>query len=412
MNRTSMLLILAAAVSAVACGKSPDSLMDPNAQNASGTPGATSSNGNGSNNGSNNPGTGDPGDTGDEPEKTVLDERVADYSAALRTASLKLVRALPTLQQIKAVAGATDQAAAYEAEIDKMLASPDFQERMIKWWKDTMRQGGGATDNGAPSRDTAPTFAARVMVEDRPYSDLFTATSGTCPTYDNMTRAFVDGDCNNGVATHAGVLTNPGVQYQFYGPMAFRRVRWVQEIFVCTKFPAEYSDTPIQKGASDYVSPWAFESIGTTPINFQDTSSVICANCHTTMNHIAPLFANFDANGQMRNDIQVMTPVTPEAVKTTMEQWLKPGEVTAWRLNQPAPDLPALGKAIAADPDVAECAVARMWNLAMSKEDIVSDLATVPVEVLAPYIDEFNANGMNLKQVLRSMLTSDDFVRF
>jgi len=28
------------------------------------------------------------------------------------------------------------------------------------------------------------------------------------------------------------------------------------------------------------------------------------------------------------------------------------------------------------------------------------------------YVDEFNVNGMNLKQVLRSMLTSEDFVRF
>jgi hypothetical protein len=67
---------------------------------------------------------------------------------------------------------------------------------------------------------------------------------------------------------------------------------------------------------------------------------------------------------------------------------------------------------MAQDPDVAECAVARMYNFAMSKEDIVSDLATVPVEVIQPYIDEFNGNGMNLKVTLRAILVSDDFVRF
>ncbi len=194
--------------------------------------------------------------------------------------------------------------------------------------------------------------------------------------------------------------------------LIIRRVRWVQEIFVCTKFPAEYSDTPVQKGGSEYISPWEFETVGTDPINVQDTSSVICANCHTTMNHIAPLFANFDMNGMWTDQIQVLTPTTPDPVTTELGHWLRPGETTSWRLGEQAPDLPALGKAMAADPDVAECAVARMWNFAMSKEDIVSDLATVPTTVLEPYIEEFGANGMNLKQVLRSIFASEDFVRF
>ena len=73
---------------------------------------------------------------------------------------------------------------------------------------------------------------------------------------------------------------------------------------------------------------------------------------------------------------------------------------------------PDLGKAMAADPAVHECAVARMWNFALGKEDIVSDLSTVPVEVLQPFIDEFESNGQNLKEVLRSMMKSEDFVSF
>lgn len=399
--RTTTFLSLAAAVFMIACSNSPDSIQKPQSSggtnsgdNTSGTPGDTTG--------------GDPADT---KVPTILDERVVDFSAALRTASIKLVRALPSLEQIKAVAEAKDKQAAYEAEIDKMLVDVRFTERMIKWWKDTMRQGGGANGD-QPSRDTAPTFAARVFLEERPYSDLFTAASNTCPTYDGMTQAFVDGDCANNVPTHAGVLTNPGVQFQFYSNMAFRRVRWVQEIFACTKFPAEYAAEPTPKGNGDYVSPWPFESIGNSPIDFQDTSSVICANCHTTMNHIAPLFANFDMNGMWTDTIQVVTPVTPDAVPTELGHWLAPGETTSWRLGEPTADLPAFGKAMAKDPDVAECAVARMWNFAMSKEDIVSDLATVPHEVIEAYVDEFNVNGMNLKQVLRSMLTSEDFVRF
>jgi hypothetical protein len=347
----------------------------------------------------------------DLPGIQILDARPKDYNEALRTASLKLVRQLPTLAQIKAVAGAKDQKAAYEGEIDTMLADPRFQERMIKWWKDVMRMGGGANGK-APSRDSAPTFAARIVAEGRPFSDLFTASSNNCPSYDTTTHAFVDGDCKSGAPAEAGVLTDPGVMYQFYGSMAFRRVRWVQEIFVCTKFPAEYSSAPVHKGSADYTSPWPFESVATAPIDFQDTKSVICANCHTTINHVAPLFANFDENGAYQNKISVMTPTAPDAIPTEMGHWLKPGETTSWRMTTPAADLPALGLAIAKDPDVGECAVARMWNFTMSKEDIVTDLATVPPTVLATYLADFQKNGQNLKKTLRGMLASDDFVRF
>jgi len=346
--------------------------------------------------------------------KDALAQRTLDFNEALRTASLKLVRGLPTMTQIKHVsdaASAADKRVAYEAELDAMLADPRFHERMIKWWQDVMRLGGDA-QNGDPSRNTAPIFAARVMAEEQPFSELFTAPSNTCPTYDMGKHAFADGDCKNGVPAVSGVLTDPGVMFQFYSNMGFRRVRWLQEVFVCTKFPAEYSKAPVKMGSADYTSPWPFASVSTMPINFQDTSSVICANCHTTINHLAPLFGNFDQKGQYQSSIQVMTPVAPKALPTQMSDWLIAGETTHWRDGQPAADLVTLGQAVAADPDVADCAVARMWNFAMSKEDIVSDLATVPPTVLASHLAEFQKNGQNLKKTLRGILASDDFVRF
>jgi hypothetical protein len=344
-------------------------------------------------------------------QKTFLEQRPPDYPEALRTASLRLLRGLPTLEQIKTVAASGDQKAAYEAEIDKMLDDPRFNERMIKWWSDVMRMGGGA-QNGKPSRDTAPIFAARILADELPYTDLFTATKNNCPTYDFQAHAFVDGECTNGAPAQAGVLTNPGVMYQFYSSMAFRRVRWLQEIFVCTKFPAEYSEMPVHMGTSDYTSPWVFGSIAAAPVNFQDTASVICANCHTTINHVAPLFGNFDDAGQYQGTIQVKTPIAPDAVPTELAHWLNAGEKTSWRLGEEVADLTALGAAVAGDPDVAACAVTRMWNFAMSKEDVVSDLATVPAAVIQPYLVEFSTNGLNMKKTLRSMFTSDDFVRF
>ncbi len=341
---------------------------------------------------------------------TVLDERAKDYNEALRTASLKLVRALPTLAQIKKVKNAADPARAYEEELDKMFADPRFAERMIKWWRDVMRMGGGA-DGDKPSRNTAPNLAARITVEGRPFTDLFTSASNNCPEYSNDTKSFSDAECGSGAPVEAGVLTNPGFNYQFYGNMAFRRVRWLQEVFVCTKFPADYADVPTTKNGADYVSPWPFESIATAPIDFQDVKSVVCANCHTSINHVAPLFANFDMNGKWQNAISVQTPIaTP--VNTELSHWLQPGEVTHWRFGEPAADLSELGQAVANDPDVSECAVTRLYNFAMSKEDVVNDLATVPYEVLDEYMIEYFQNGMNLKATLRSMFTSADFVRY
>ncbi len=364
-------------------------------------------NGNGNGNGSGN-GTGTNGNgngTGSTAQHTALDDRVTDYNEAIRTATMKLVGTLPTLATVKKIQTASDKKAAYTQELDKLFADPRFNGRMVKFWADAMRMGG-------PGLDTAPTFAAQIMSEGKPYTELFTAKTGTCPTFDASTNTFTSADCQNGVATHAGVLTNPEVMTQFYSNMAFRRVRWVQETFVCTKFPAEVVTTPTKVDGKDFTSPWDFNSIGNDPINFQDTKSVVCANCHTTINHLAPLFGNFDDMGQLQNKISVMTPIAPDPVPTQMSHWLASGEKTAWRHGEPVADLPALGSAMSTDPDVAECAVARMWNFAMSKEDIIADLATVPLSVIEPHIASFTQSGYDLKATLREIMLSDDFTKF
>lgn len=351
-------------------------------------------------------GDGDGGTAGNGPGvDPALAARQVDYNEALRTASIKLSRRLPTMEQIGRVRDATNPKLAYETELDAILDSPAFASRMVKFWRDTMRMGGD-------DLESAPVFAAQLMAEGRPFTELFTASSGNCPTYDGTTGTFTAGECNNGAPVQAGVLTHPGMMRQFYGNMAFRRVRWVQETFTCGKFPAEVSATPVLKDGKDFTSPWAFESISGTPINFLDTQSVVCANCHTTMNHIAPLFANFDGDGAYQGNIAVMTPLAPDPVATELSHWLPPGETPAWRFGQEVNDLAGLGQVLAEDPVVAECVVARVWNFAMSKEDIVTDLATVPFGVIEPFVTEFDGNGQDLKTVLRSMFMSEDFVSF
>lgn len=358
-----------------------------------------------------------------EQVKKILDARTTDYGEALRTASLKLRDELPSLAEIKSIAAAPHDAAkkiVYEKLVDDMLASPEFSAVMVRFWKDTFRTGQvGALQAGAPNKDTAATFAAQVVVEGRSYSELFTATTGTCPTYNAATNTFTPAACPAGPApvTTAGLLTDPGLQAQYFANMAFRRVRFIQETFACSKFPAEYSSTPKALGNGTFTGNFAFETITgkqntpTAKIDFQDTQAVICANCHVNLNRIAPMFINFDDKGlpQATSQVEVPIPGTPKAARI---DYLPASESFAWRAGKPVTDITTLGAAIAGDPDVQRCAVNRVWNYAMSRGDIVNDLATIPNAVTEPFVKDFSANGQKLKEAIRGIFKSEDFVKF
>lgn len=397
-----------------ACGSSDESTLggDNNTPNGPNNP-----------NNPQNPSTPQTPQTPEEQIKQILDSRKADYGEALRTASLKLRDSLPTLDEIKQVDSASGDAAkkaAYEKLVDAYIADPKFATVMVKFWKDTFRTGQvGAIQNGQPNKDTAANFAASIVVGDKPYSEMFTATSMTCPTYDAATATFTPAACAVGPAggPTAGVLTDPGIQAQYFANMAFRRVRFIQETFACSKFPAEYSSTPKPLGNGTFTGAFPYESITgklNTPaakIDFQDTSAVICANCHVNLNRIAPMFINFDDKGLLQAASQVEVPV-PGNPKAARIDYLPVAEGYAWRAGKPVTDIPSLGAAIAADPEVARCAVNRVWNYALSRGDIVNDLATIPNAVTDPYVKDFTAKGQKLKETIRAVFKSEDFVKF
>lgn len=341
-----------------------------------------------------------------------LAERVVDYSAALRSAALRLTGELPTLAELKQVAGAPDDAArktAYEALVQQYLTGPRFARQMFRFWQDTLKMGDD------PDLDSAPAFLAQLAVEDRSYLEALTATSGTCPTFTPATGVFTTASCSNTPRT-VGLLTHPGMHDHFFGNLAFRRVRWVQETFACTAFPAEIAPTAEDvAGLSPYTGTFPFKSIAGKEnggrVDFLDTSSVICANCHSNMNHIAPLFAFYDDEGKLSPAMAVPAPLPgdPPAQRT---DYLPPGEGLAWRFGVPVTDMASLGAAMAADPDIASCAVARLWNWALGKPDIVEDNARVPAATIADHVAAFQAGGHRLRAVLFDIFTSDDFIRF
>ena len=350
------------------------------------------------------------GGSGDEWD-TLLGNREYDYNAALKIAALRLTGDLPTMDEIVEIQNAPDMAAkkaAYQARITDYMGRPTFTRQMVSFWRDTFKMG------ETPEMDAAPAFAAQLSVQNRSYLELFTATTGNCPTVNAALDTITAANCT-GTGPQAGVITNQGAMKQYFSNFAFRRVRWVQETFDCAKFPAEISGTPQDVGgAAPYIGVWPFQSISglsTGRVNFQDVSAVVCANCHQSLNHIAPLFANFDIMGAYKTTISVPTPLD-NAPMAQLTDYLPSTETTAWRFGVPAADLPALGAAMAADADVQKCGVARVWNWALGKTDIVDTLQEVPKQTIQTQIDAFAANGFKMKDLIYAVYTSDDFVKF
>jgi hypothetical protein len=337
-----------------------------------------------------------------------LADRVVDYNAALRVAALRLTGDLPTLDQIQTVANAPDEfkPVIYGQLVGDYLSGPRFPAQMVRFWKDTFRLG------GAPDLETAPIFAARLAVENGSYLDLFTAERNTCPTFDAATGMFGDGECFSHVPDRAGVLTDPGMLRMNFSNFAFRRVRWVQETFACTRFPAEIAPVATDVGGeAPYTGTFPFESISGGRVDFTDTKSVICANCHSNMNHIAPLFAHYDFAGEYHGEMAVPTtlPGNPTAEPT---DYLPVGEPLAWRFGVAIGNMGDLGRAMAADPEVARCAIARLWNWALGKPDIVDAGVVVPEATIRDQVDRFAAGGYHLRDAIYQVFTSDDFIRF
>ena len=340
-----------------------------------------------------------------------LDAREVDYGAALRVASLRTRGELPSMLELAVIDGIDDQSRAYEVLVDEFLDDPRFLRMLFAFFRDAMKMGGDET------LDSAPAFAADVVFQDRPFSEIFTARSGTCPTYADSSEGpeIEPGDCDNAVEVHAGLLTHPGVMQHFYSNLAFRRVRWVQETFACRAFPAEFGEPRDVGGEGDYIAPWDFLSIAGESnggrVDFHDVESAVCANCHATMNHIAPLFARFDEQGRWQEDIAVPLPLDgfPVALRT---DWLPEGEPAAWRMGVVVENMTELGEALAADEEVAACVVARVWNWGLGRGDAVGDMELVPASVTADVRRAYSESGNRLKAAFRATLLSPDFVRF
>jgi hypothetical protein len=67
---------------------------------------------------------------------------------------------------------------------------------------------------------------------------------------------------------------------------------------------------------------------------------------------------------------------------------------------------------MAADPEVAACGVARIWNWALGKTDVVDTLQIVPPATIQAQVDAFTRNGFKMKDLIFAVFDTDDFAKF
>jgi len=351
-----------------------------------------------------------------EGEKAAIVDSKVDYGLALRSAALRLTGNYPTLAEIKLLRDAADQPTTYAGIINGYLSDPRFAAEQKAFWSDTFRMGGTKKVGTVTlNLDAAPTYAAMLVVQGLPFTNVVTASSGTCQAL-QADGSFAAGSCPNTSGDVVGVLSDPGMHAQFFSSMAFRRTRWIQETFMCAKFPAEIGTRKENHPGGAYLSPWDFKSItgGKDPsvrVDFQADDSLICANCHTTINHIAPLLGKYDMAGLLQAGFAVVTPV-PGNPMTVLADWLPAGQSTAWRYQQPVADLRGLGQAIANDPGFGRCVATRVWNWAFSRGDVVVDQAVLPSDMEDQLAAGLKASNYNVKELIRQVFTGASFVRY
>jgi len=56
--------------------------------------------------------------------------------------------------------------------------------------------------------------------------------------------------------------------------------------------------------------------------------------------------------------------------------------------------------------------VMRVWNFAMGHQDVVDALETVPTATIATQVTAFTTGGYKMKDLIFSVFTSDDFIKF
>ncbi len=189
---------------------------------------------------------------------------------------------------------------------------------------------------------------------------------------------------------HAGLLTMSTIwqRYPSMGGNANRhRANAVSKMFLCE----DYLSRPIVLNRA------AVDQLTTDPENAiaQNTG---CQSCHSTLDPIAANFFGF-FNYDSEDGIE-QTEYRPE----NEEEWRFYAGKEPGYYGRPTATIPEFAQELAEDSRYSDCAVRTVWEGLTQRRLVDEDWTEV-----APHQLVFDASGMNIKELVRSIVQSDEY---
>ena len=342
-----------------------------------------------------------------------------DYEHALRAASIKLTGNLPSLAEIKQVRDTSDQKGEYEKLVDTYMKRPTFAAQIVDFFRDSFNNGGQRQINGQNiNMDLARRRTPRAGGEISRSPTWSRRAPNTCQTLDTgRGDVHVDGlpERERGRRAHrrrraGAVLLEHGLPSRALGAGDLRLPASSRPRPPARHAAADGRRRTPRRGRSSQ-SPAGRRRARASTSRTTRRSSAPTATA--TMNHQSRRCSrNFDdAGAPMARRPQVPVPIR-EPDRGARRLAAGVGEDRLVAHGSPAADIPALGAAIAADPEFARCMATRVWNWALSRPDVVDDDASITPDWRRTLATELTASNWNLKPHDPSVFTSDAFVRF
>ena len=189
---------------------------------------------------------------------------------------------------------------------------------------------------------------------------------------------------------HAGMLTMTTMwqRYPSMGGNANRhRANAISKLFLCD----DYLSRPIVLNRA------AVDQLTLDPEN-AISQNVSCQSCHSTLDPLAANFFGF-FNYDAEDGID-QTMYRPE----NEEEWRGYAGKEPGYYGRPTANIPEFGESLANDSRYADCAVRTVWE-GLTQRDLVDE----DWEELAPHREVFVETDMNVRELVRSIMKSDEY---
>jgi hypothetical protein len=204
------------------------------------------------------------------------------YVTALRSVALRTALALPAPEEVSELLGSADPKATYEGFVDRYISSEELRPAIQQSFIPTFGMGGDPDD---PDQDDPARFAAYVVMQDLPWSELITAD------YKIDENGLVQKGQGSDAPLDelAGFMTFPSWIETYAGNnFLFNYVREVARVTECYEYP----------DPDDSLYFWDENNIGEKYLPQADNN---CWSCHRTMNVRRSAWYRWDGNGDYRS---------------------------------------------------------------------------------------------------------------